>query len=48
VSTPDIATGTAVDEPAPGPAADGQLTSLSTQAARQLTTTTKTDRKSVV
>ncbi|MET8585610.1 family 2B encapsulin nanocompartment shell protein [Streptomyces collinus] len=43
MSTPDIATGTAVDEPDPGPAADGQLTSLSTHAARQLTTTTKTE-----
>ncbi|MFD9094492.1 family 2B encapsulin nanocompartment shell protein [Streptomyces collinus] len=43
MSTPDIATGTAVDEPDPGPTADGQLTSLSTHAARQLTTTTKTE-----
>jgi CRP-like cAMP-binding protein len=43
VSTPDIATGPAVDEPDPVHPADGQLTSLSTQAARQLTTTTKSE-----
>ncbi|MEU0409249.1 family 2B encapsulin nanocompartment shell protein [Streptomyces griseorubiginosus] len=41
MSTPDSATGPAVDEPEPpAPAA---LTSLSTQAARQLATTTKTE-----
>ncbi|MFF8731029.1 family 2B encapsulin nanocompartment shell protein [Streptomyces sp. NPDC015171] len=43
MSTPDIATGPAVDEPDPGPPADAQLTSLSTRAARQLTTTTKSE-----
>ncbi|MFI1760507.1 family 2B encapsulin nanocompartment shell protein [Streptomyces sp. NPDC020800] len=43
MSTPDIATGSAVDEPDPVPPADGQLTSLSTRAARQLTTTTKSE-----
>jgi hypothetical protein len=42
VSTPD-ATGPAIDEPAPEPNSDGQLTSLSTQAARQLATTTKSE-----
>lgn len=41
MSTPDSATGSAVDEPVPEPGTDGQLTSLSTRAARQLTTTTK-------
>ncbi|MER6433075.1 family 2B encapsulin nanocompartment shell protein [Streptomyces sp900105245] len=43
MSTPDIATGPAVDEPGPEAPADGQLTSLSTRAARQLTSTTKTE-----
>ncbi|MEU5591927.1 family 2B encapsulin nanocompartment shell protein [Streptomyces sp. NPDC020298] len=43
MSTPDSATGSAVDEPAPDPAADGQFTSLSTRAARQLATTTKSE-----
>ncbi|GAA3126993.1 family 2B encapsulin nanocompartment shell protein [Streptomyces echinatus] len=43
MSTPDIATGSAVDEPDPGPPADAPLTSLSTRAARQLTTTTKSE-----
>ncbi|GGW12914.1 nucleotide-binding protein [Streptomyces capoamus] len=43
MSTPDIATGSAVDEPDPGPPADARLTSLSTRAARQLTTTTKSE-----
>ncbi|MFE1313801.1 family 2B encapsulin nanocompartment shell protein [Streptomyces sp. NPDC058755] len=43
MSTPDIATGSAVDEPDPGPPADGQLTSLSTRAARNLATTTKSE-----
>ncbi|WP_129311277.1 family 2B encapsulin nanocompartment shell protein [Streptomyces sp. L2] len=43
MSTPDSATGSALDEPAPDPAADGSLTSLSTRAARQLTTTTKSE-----
>jgi hypothetical protein len=41
VSTPDSATGSVVEEPAPAP--DGQLSSLSTRAARQLTTTTKSE-----
>lgn len=39
---PDRVPGSAVEESAPGPAADGVLTSLSTRAARQLATTTKT------
>ncbi|MFG2122519.1 family 2B encapsulin nanocompartment shell protein [Streptomyces sp. NPDC048710] len=43
MSTPDIATGSAVDEPDPGLPADGQLTSLSTRAARTLATTTKSE-----
>ncbi|MEU6590114.1 family 2B encapsulin nanocompartment shell protein [Streptomyces sp. NPDC046881] len=43
MSTPDIATGSAVDEPESGPPADARLTSLSTRAARQLTTTTKSE-----
>ncbi|MFF3877924.1 family 2B encapsulin nanocompartment shell protein [Streptomyces sp. NPDC001978] len=43
MSTPDSPTGSAVDEPAPEPSADGQLTSLSTRAARQLATTTKSE-----
>lgn len=43
MSTPDSATGPALDEPAPGPAADGQLTSLGTEAARQLATTHKSE-----
>jgi CRP-like cAMP-binding protein len=41
VSTPDSATGPAIDEPEPH--SDGQLTSLSTRAARQLATTTKSE-----
>ncbi|MEV0980107.1 family 2B encapsulin nanocompartment shell protein [Streptomyces sp. NPDC049915] len=40
MSVPESTTGSATDEAAP--AADGHLTSLGTQAARQLTTTTKT------
>ncbi|WP_037676731.1 family 2B encapsulin nanocompartment shell protein [Streptomyces griseus] len=43
MSTPDSATGPATDEPAPEPAAGGQLTSLSTEAARRLATTTKSE-----
>ncbi|MBL1084648.1 cyclic nucleotide-binding domain-containing protein [Streptomyces actinomycinicus] len=43
MSTPDSVIGSAVDEPEPAPAADGQLTSLSTLAARQLATTTKSE-----
>ncbi|MGW0996062.1 family 2B encapsulin nanocompartment shell protein [Streptomyces sp. NPDC002523] len=43
MSTPDIATASTVDEPDPAAAADGQLTSLSTHAARQLATTTKSE-----
>ncbi|MET7288899.1 family 2B encapsulin nanocompartment shell protein [Streptomyces sp. NPDC005573] len=43
MSTPDIATVSDVDEPAPVPPADGQLTSLGTRAARQLATTTKSE-----
>lgn len=41
MSTPDSATGPAVDEPEPP--AGAPLTSLSTQAARQLATTTKSE-----
>lgn len=41
MSTPDSATGSAVDEPVPDPSAEGRLTSLGTRAARQLATTTK-------
>ncbi|MFI7298387.1 family 2B encapsulin nanocompartment shell protein [Streptomyces sp. NPDC050121] len=43
MSTPDSATGSTLDEPDPEPSADGQLTSLSTQAARQLATTHKSE-----
>ncbi|MYW45035.1 family 2B encapsulin nanocompartment shell protein [Streptomyces sp. SID161] len=43
MSTPDIATGPAVDEPDSGPPAAAPLTSLGTRAARQLTTTTKSE-----
>jgi hypothetical protein len=43
VSTPDSVIGSAVDEPEPDPAAAAELTSLSTRAARQLTTTTKSE-----
>ncbi|MEU9311811.1 family 2B encapsulin nanocompartment shell protein [Streptomyces sp. NPDC048256] len=43
MSTPDSATGPALDEPAPEPTTDAQLTSLSTQAARQLATTHKSE-----
>lgn len=43
MSTPDSATGPAVDESAPEPNSDAQFTSLSTQAARQLATTTKSE-----
>ncbi|MER5756311.1 family 2B encapsulin nanocompartment shell protein [Streptomyces sp. NPDC002088] len=43
MSVPESATGPATDEPEPQPesSVDGQLTSLSTRAARQLATTTK-------
>ncbi|RZU45589.1 cyclic nucleotide-binding protein [Streptomyces sp. BK022] len=41
MSTPDIATASAVDGPEPGPPADRPATSLGTRAARQLATTTK-------
>jgi hypothetical protein len=41
VSTPDSATGPAVDEP--DPPSEDRLTSLSTTAARQLATTTKSE-----
>ncbi|MFI6369378.1 family 2B encapsulin nanocompartment shell protein [Streptomyces sp. NPDC050546] len=46
MSAPESTTGPATEDPAPGPAAgtgaaEAQLTSLSTQAARQLATTTK-------
>ncbi|MDH6553407.1 family 2B encapsulin nanocompartment shell protein [Streptomyces sp. SAI-041] len=41
MSTPDSATGPAVDEP--DPPAEAQFTSLSTTAARQLATTTKSE-----
>jgi CRP-like cAMP-binding protein len=43
VSAPESAPGPATDEPAPEPDGEGQLTSLSTQAARQLATTTKSE-----
>ncbi|MFG2886232.1 family 2B encapsulin nanocompartment shell protein [Streptomyces sp. NPDC048297] len=43
MSTPDIATASTVDDPDPATAADGQLTSLGTRAARQLATTTKSE-----
>ncbi|WEO99254.1 family 2B encapsulin nanocompartment shell protein [Streptomyces sp. FXJ1.172] len=43
MSTPDSATGSAVEEPAHAPEAERPLTSLGTQAARQLTTTTKSE-----
>ncbi|MER7936076.1 MULTISPECIES: family 2B encapsulin nanocompartment shell protein [unclassified Streptomyces] len=43
MSTPDSVIGSAVDEPEPDPAAAAELTSLSTRAARQLTTTTKSE-----
>lgn len=43
MSTPDSATAPALDEPAPEPSADGQLTSLGTRAARQLATTHKSE-----
>ncbi|MER5529265.1 family 2B encapsulin nanocompartment shell protein [Streptomyces sp. NPDC002677] len=43
MSTPDSVIGSAVDEPEPDPTTDGQLTSLSTRAARQLATTTKSE-----
>ncbi|MFF9112601.1 MULTISPECIES: family 2B encapsulin nanocompartment shell protein [unclassified Streptomyces] len=42
MSAPESTTGPATDEPVVEPRADGQLTSLGTEAARQLTTTTKT------
>lgn len=42
MSAPESTTGPATDEPVVEPQADGQLTSLGTEAARQLTTTTKT------
>ncbi|MEU6578220.1 family 2B encapsulin nanocompartment shell protein [Streptomyces sp. NPDC046805] len=41
MSTPDSATGSTVDDPAP--LSDGQLTSLGTRAARQLATTAKSE-----
>ncbi|POX45004.1 Crp/Fnr family transcriptional regulator [Streptomyces sp. Ru71] len=43
MSAPESTAGPATEEPAPAPSADGSLTSLGTQAARQLTTTTKTE-----
>ncbi|MGW2717562.1 family 2B encapsulin nanocompartment shell protein [Streptomyces sp. NPDC001492] len=43
MSAPQSATGPDTDEPAPAPDGEGQLTSLSTQAARQLATTTKSE-----
>ena len=43
MSAPESAPGPATDEPAPEPDGEGQLTSLSTQAARQLATTTKSE-----
>jgi CRP-like cAMP-binding protein len=43
VSAPESISGPATDEPAPDPDGEGRLTSLSTQAARQLATTTKSE-----
>ncbi|MFJ3948576.1 family 2B encapsulin nanocompartment shell protein [Streptomyces libani] len=43
MSVPDGVTGSAAEEPALAPSADSALTSLSTQAARQLATTTKSE-----
>ena len=43
MSAPESASGPATDESAPEPDGEGQLTSLSTQAARQLATTTKSE-----
>jgi len=43
VSVPDSVTGSAAEEPALEPPGDGALTSLSTRAARQLATTTKSE-----
>ncbi|MFF4360138.1 family 2B encapsulin nanocompartment shell protein [Streptomyces sp. NPDC001604] len=43
MSAPESATEPATEEPAPAPDGEGQLTSLSTQAARQLATTTKSE-----
>ncbi|MGW3031632.1 family 2B encapsulin nanocompartment shell protein [Streptomyces sp. NPDC001178] len=43
MSAPESANGPDTDEPAPAPDGEGQLTSLSTQAARQLATTTKSE-----
>ncbi|MFE7312287.1 family 2B encapsulin nanocompartment shell protein [Streptomyces sp. NPDC057555] len=43
MSVPDNVTGSATEEPALEPPADGALTSLSTHAARQLATTTKSE-----
>ncbi|MFF4283938.1 family 2B encapsulin nanocompartment shell protein [Streptomyces sp. NPDC001633] len=43
MSVPDSVTGPATEEPDLAPPADGALTSLSTQAARQLATTTKSE-----
>ncbi|RPF30739.1 family 2B encapsulin nanocompartment shell protein [Streptomyces sp. TLI_185] len=43
MSAPESASGPATDEPAPEPDGEGQLTSLSTRAARQLATTTKSE-----
>ncbi|MGW3009006.1 family 2B encapsulin nanocompartment shell protein [Streptomyces sp. NPDC001219] len=43
MSVPDSITGAAADEPTAAPPADSALTSLSTQAARRLATTTKSE-----
>ncbi|MEV6949298.1 family 2B encapsulin nanocompartment shell protein [Streptomyces sp. NPDC051172] len=43
MSAPESATGPATEEPVPEPDGEGQLTSLGTQAARQLATTTKSE-----
>lgn len=43
MSTPDSATGSALEEPVPAPETDRPLTSLGTRAARQLATTTKSE-----
>ncbi|MEU6253938.1 family 2B encapsulin nanocompartment shell protein [Streptomyces sp. NPDC047043] len=43
MSAPESAPGPATDEPVPDPAGEPELTSLSTRAARQLATTTKSE-----
>ena len=43
MSAPESTSSPATDEPVPDPDSEGRLTSLSTQAARQLATTTKSE-----